>query len=136
MGELKSNLDYGIFAPIQEAASIALDHAEEITDRLREIFKERHEVISTGLVELGWEIAPSNGGMFVWAKYPSEMDDRAFAFKAIDEVGVVMVPGSVFGTEGAGFVRIALIQDAAELKLAVEKLRKINYQNENKGQPS
>src|SRR5699024_7550388 len=64
MREFKSNLDYGVFAPIQEAAIVALDHAEEITDRLREIFSERHHILAAGLQELGWEVTPSSGGMF------------------------------------------------------------------------
>ncbi len=61
--------------------------------------------------------------MFIWAKYPYEIDDKEFAFKAIEQVGVVMVPGSAFGTEGKGFVRIALVQDVEELKLALQLLK-------------
>ena len=125
ISELKSNLDYGVFAPIQEAAVTALDHAEEITDRLREIFSERHHILMKGLKELKWEATQSNGGMFIWAKYPYEIDDKEFVFKVIEQAGVVMVPGSVFGTEGKGFVRIALVQNAENLQLAIEKLKKL-----------
>lgn len=123
--ELKSNLDYGTFAPIQEAAIVALDNAEKITDQLRAEFSERHKILMEGLAELGWEATPSSGGMFVWAKYPYSMDDVTFAFKAIEQVGVVMVPGSVFGSEGAGYVRIALVQKREVLKKAVEQLKKL-----------
>lgn len=123
MREFKSNLDYGTFAPIQEAAIVALDHAEEITERLRATFSERHHVLMNGLHKLGWEAAPSSGGMFVWAKYPYEMGDKEFAFKAIEQVGVVMVPGSIFGSEGAGFMRLALVQDVKNLKLALDLLK-------------
>ncbi|MCZ2260948.1 aminotransferase class I/II-fold pyridoxal phosphate-dependent enzyme [Sporosarcina sp. G11-34] len=123
--ELKLNLDYGTFGPIQEAAATALDHAEEITDRLRKEFSQRHKVLMDGLAEIGWTATPSNGGMFVWAKYPFDMDDKEFVFKAIDECGVVMVPGSIFGSEGAGYVRLALIQDVEALQKAVEQLSKL-----------
>ncbi|WP_432360519.1 aminotransferase class I/II-fold pyridoxal phosphate-dependent enzyme [Sporosarcina sp. UB5] len=123
--ELKSNLDYGTFGPIQEAAVTALDHAEEITDRLRNVFSERHHVLMNGLAEIGWTATPSNGGMFVWAKYPFDMDDKELVFKAIDQCGVVMVPGSIFGSEGAGYVRLALIQKAEALQKAVEQLSKL-----------
>src|SRR5699024_4522048 len=58
MREFKSNLDYGIFAPIQEAAITAFNHAEEITDRLRAIFAERHHILMNGLTSLGWEVSP------------------------------------------------------------------------------
>lgn len=125
MREFKSNLDYGIFEPIQEAAVVALDHAEEITDNLRRIFSERHKILTEGLHELGWETSPSKGGMFIWAKYPYDLEDTEFVFKVIEQVGVVMVPGTVFGTEGAGYVRIALVQRKEELQTAIEQLKKL-----------
>ncbi|RUL53941.1 aminotransferase class I/II-fold pyridoxal phosphate-dependent enzyme [Lysinibacillus antri] len=121
--QLKSNLDFGIFAPIQATAALALDHAEEITASLRTTFAERHKVLMKGLIELGWEVAPSNGGMFVWAKYPSELDSVSFAYKAIEETGVVMVPGTTFGSEGEGYVRLALVQSVELLEEAVERLK-------------
>lgn len=122
MKEFKSNLDYGTFEPIQEAGATALDHAEEITERLRQIFKERHLALTKGLKAIGWSVTPSDGGMFVWAKYPYDLNDIDFAFKAIEQAGVVMVPGSVFGSEGRGYVRIALVQETAALEKAVERL--------------
>lgn len=122
MHTLKSNLDYGTFAPIQEAAIVALEHAEEITDELRAIFSERHRVLKEGLIRLGWEVTPSAGGMFVWTKYPYNLPDKDFAFEAIRQVGVVMVPGSIFGENGAGYMRLALVQDVEQLKLAIQLL--------------
>src|SRR5699024_6101438 len=103
MRDFKSNLDYGTFEPIQAAAVVALNNAEEITDKLRDIFTKRHQLLTKGLLNLGWEVAPSNGGMFIWAKYPSKLDDKEFVFKTIDETGVVMIPGSIFGSEGEGY---------------------------------
>ncbi|TSI09739.1 aminotransferase class I/II-fold pyridoxal phosphate-dependent enzyme [Lysinibacillus sp. BW-2-10] len=123
INQLKSNLDFGIFAPIQATAALALDRAEEITASLRETFAERHKVLMKGLIELGWEVAPSNGGMFVWAKYPSELDSVSFAYKAIEETGVVMVPGTTFGSDGEGYVRLALVQSVELLEEAVERLK-------------
>ena len=76
-----------------------------------------------GMEEIGWSATPSNGGMFVWAKYPFDMDDKEFVFKVIDQCGVVMVPGSIFGSEGAGFVRLALVQKVDVLQKAVDRLR-------------
>lgn len=123
MRKLKSNLDYGVFEPIQEAAIVALNYAEEITDQLRTVFKERHEMLMQGLQEIGWKAAPSHGGMFVWAQYPYQLDDKDFAFQAIERVGVVTVPGSIFGSEGQGFVRLALVKDVIEIEQALEQLK-------------
>ena len=125
--QLKSNLDYGTFAPIQEAAAVALDNAEAITERLRNEFSQRHKVLMEGLAEIGWTATPSSGGMFVWAKYPFDMDDKEFVFKCIDQCGVVMVPGSIFGTEGVGFVRLALVQKVDTLQKAINQLRNLKF---------
>lgn len=121
--ELKSNLDYGIFEPIQLAAITALDHAEMITDMLRETFKARHTLLSNGLTKLGWDVAPSSGGMFLYAKYPQQQfDDVAFTYALIEQTGVVVVPGSAFGKNGAHHVRIALVQPEDVLAEALERL--------------
>lgn len=124
--ELKSNLDYGTFAPIQEAAAVALDNGEEITDRLRAEFSQRHHALMDGLASLGWETTPSEGGMFVWAKYPYDMDDKEFVFEVIRQAGVVMVPGSIFGTAGQGHVRLALVQKVELIEQAIEQLREFS----------
>ena len=123
--QLKSNLDFGIFEPIQQVAALALDHAEEVTASLRDTFAARHKTLMNGLVSIGWEVAPSEGGMFVWAKYPHELDSVTFTYKAIEETGVIMVPGTVFGTAGEGYVRLALVQNVEKLKKAVEKLKNL-----------
>ncbi|MFC7687132.1 aminotransferase class I/II-fold pyridoxal phosphate-dependent enzyme [Ureibacillus sp. GCM10028918] len=124
--QLKSNLDFGIFDPIQKTAALALDHAEEITAPLRRTFAKRHATLMHGLQELGWEVAPSSGGMFVWAKYPYNIDSVSFAYKVIEQTGVLMVPGTAFGTEGEGFVRLALVQNAERLQEAVRRLKSLS----------
>lgn len=120
--QLKSNLDFGIFEPIQQVAALALDHAEEVTANLRKTFAARHRTLMDGLVAIGWEVAPSDGGMFVWAKYPSALNSIDFTFKLIEETGVVTVPGIAFGTAGEGYVRLALVQPVETLQKAVERL--------------
>lgn len=121
----KSNLDFGIFEPIQNAAAYALDHAEPITENLREVFSKRHHILTEGLTQLGWDVAPSQGGMFVWAKYPNDKDCTDFSFELIEKIGVVTVPGTVFGTAGAGYLRLALVQDETRLQEAVSRLATI-----------
>ncbi|MDS9471187.1 aminotransferase class I/II-fold pyridoxal phosphate-dependent enzyme [Sporosarcina pasteurii] len=130
MKEFKSNLDYGTFEPIQEAGAMALDNAEEITERLRQTFKQRHLTLTDGLKRIGWTVTPSDGGMFVWAKYPYEMNDIDFVFEVIAQAGVVMVPGSIFGSEGKGYVRIALVQEVTALEQAVERLANLKILSE------
>ncbi|ATP40244.1 LL-diaminopimelate aminotransferase [Solibacillus sp. R5-41] len=123
MKQLKSNLDFGIFEPIQQVAALALDNSEEVTANLRKTFSDRHKTLMEGLTSIGWEVAPSDGGMFVWAKYPSNLNSVDFAFKAIEKTGVIMVPGTAFGTAGEGFVRLALVQPVEQLQKAVNRLK-------------
>lgn len=125
MKQFKSNLDFGIFEPIQSTAALALDNAEKITVNLRKIFSERHRTLMKGLQEIGWEVAPSNGGMFVWTKYPYNIPCVDFVYKAIEQTGVVMVPGTAFGSDGEGYVRLALVQDTEKLLHAVNLLKTI-----------
>lgn len=120
--QLKSNLDYGTFEPIQRAAIVALDNAEEITARLRQTFAARHHVLSQGLAALGWDVVPSKGGMFVYAKYPQQtLNDIEFAYEAIAKIGVVVVPGSIFGMSGTNYVRIALVQPENVIREALRR---------------
>lgn len=128
MKQLKSNLDFGIFEPIQQVAALALDNSEIVTNELRKTFSERHKILMEGLTSIGWEVAPSDGGMFVWAKYPHDMKCVDFAFAAIEQTGVVMVPGTVFGTAGEGYVRLALVQPVEQLQKAVDRLKTIKIQ--------
>ncbi|WP_445477187.1 aminotransferase class I/II-fold pyridoxal phosphate-dependent enzyme [Lysinibacillus irui] len=129
--QLKSNLDFGIFEPIQDAAVVALDNAEEITESLRATFSERHKTLMNGLQALGWDAAPSDGGMFVWAKYPYDIDCTELAFQLIEQVGVVTVPGTVFGTAGQGYLRLALVQPKELLQEAVDRLAQVKLLAKN-----
>ncbi|GEK33576.1 aminotransferase class I/II-fold pyridoxal phosphate-dependent enzyme [Kurthia sibirica] len=123
IGELKSNLDYGTFRPIQDAAVVALDNAEEITEELRTVFSRRHKILANGLLNIGWEVVPSTGGMFVYAKYPQQQfNDIDFVYHVIEQTGVVIVPGSIFGKSGENYVRIALVQPEELIIEALERL--------------
>ncbi|MBM7649854.1 aspartate/methionine/tyrosine aminotransferase [Bacillus ectoiniformans] len=122
IGQLKSNLDYGVFQPIQAAGIVALNHAEVIGEFVRTTFEERRNVLIEELAKVGWHVDKPSGGMFVWAQIPEGWSSREFAFAAIDHAGVVMVPGPAFGANGEGYVRIALVQPAEVLKTAAKRL--------------
>ncbi|MFK2826696.1 LL-diaminopimelate aminotransferase [Bacillus sp. B190/17] len=122
---LKSNLDYGVFAPIQAAAIAAFDHAEEISRHVRSTFQKRRDALVDELHRIGWNVARPSGGMFIWAEIPSGWTSKEFSFHCIEEAGVVMVPGSAFGPSGEGYVRIALVQPEDTLIKAAQQLQSI-----------
>ncbi|MEK4029753.1 LL-diaminopimelate aminotransferase [Pseudobacillus sp. FSL P4-0506] len=123
--QLKSNLDYGIFAPIQAAAITAFDHAEKISQQVRSVFERRRNLFINELSTIGWDVDRPSGGMFIWAEIPAGWTSKEFAFYCIEKAGVVMVPGNAFGPSGEGYVRIALVQPEEQLIKAARNLQVI-----------
>ncbi|MBU9713056.1 LL-diaminopimelate aminotransferase [Evansella tamaricis] len=118
----KSNLDYGVFLPIQRAAVTALQHSSVFSEKLRGVYRKRRDILVEGLNGAGWKVDAPDASMFIWAKVPEGFNSTSFAYQLIDETGVVVTPGNAFGETGEGFVRIALVQDNEVLKKAVQKL--------------
>ncbi|SDH43400.1 hypothetical protein SAMN05192534_105146 [Alteribacillus persepolensis] len=119
--DLKTNIDYGVFLPIQKAAAYALTYERPFLDKQRAVFKKRRDVFIRSLHENGWNVRVPEGGMFVWAKVPASYSSLSFALKALEH-GVVVTPGSAFGEGGEGYVRIALVQPESSLKVAAQRL--------------
>ncbi|MFX3625377.1 MAG: LL-diaminopimelate aminotransferase [Ectobacillus sp.] len=117
--QLKSNLDYGVFLPIQKAAVAALQNGAAFCKTNRAIYQRRRDVLVDGLTSIGWAVEKPKGSMFIWAKIPSGWNSIDFTYTLIDRAHVVVTPGQAFGPTGEGYVRIALVQDEETLKQAV-----------------
>lgn len=122
--QLKSNLDYGVFLPFQQIGISSLTHAEEICSNNRAIFQKRRDLLVNGLRSIGWDVDAPQGGMFVWAKVPSQFTSASeFVYMLIEKANVVVTPGNAFGPSGEGYVRIALVQNEAILQQAIDNLQ-------------
>ena len=121
--QLKSNLDYGVFLPIQHAATLALQKGSSFTEEARSIYRKRRECLVNGLSEIGWNIETPQAGMFIWAEIPNKWTSKQFAFELTDHAGVTVTPGIAFGPSGEGFVRIALVENEDSLQQAVKNIR-------------
>ena len=120
---LKSNIDYGIFRPIQAMAVSALTGSQECLTELRSEYQARRNALISTLSEGGWDITPPQGTMFVWAKLPDRFQDSlAFTLSLLENTGVALVPGISFGSLGEGYVRIGLVRNAAEMAAAAKKV--------------
>ncbi|MDT8861232.1 LL-diaminopimelate aminotransferase [Alkalihalobacillus sp. MEB130] len=119
---LKSNLDFGVFLPIQYAAVRALTDTSLFSEELRMIYKRRRDTLVDGLHTIGWEVARPSASMFIWAKIPAPYRSTQFSYKLMDETGVVTIPGVAFGSEGEGYTRISLVQQEDVLLSAIQKL--------------
>ena len=122
---VKSNIDYGVFLPIQQAGITALRGPQDITERNAAAYKARRDILIDGLTETGWEMDKPQATMFVWAPLPKGWESsQQFAEEILRKTGVVVVPGVAFGSRGEGYVRIALVQEDALIKEAVRRISK------------
>lgn len=126
--KLKSNIDYGMFLPIQKAAIAALTQDQSIVKETREIYQRRRNRIVEGAKEAGWEIEPCKSTMFLWAKIPEGFgDSETFSLNLLKTCGILVTPGSSFGTYGEGFVRIALVQEDEVIEEALQVLKESRF---------
>lgn len=118
---LKSNMDYGMFLPIQAAAVEALTGNQAVVAETRAAYEYRRDVLCDGLIEAGWHMEKPASTMFVWAPIPdSYQDSESFVADLLDKTGVLVTPGSAFGPSGEGYVRMALVQSEDTMKKIVE----------------
>ncbi|MBW3556871.1 MAG: aminotransferase class I/II-fold pyridoxal phosphate-dependent enzyme [Actinobacteria bacterium] len=125
--KLKSYLDYGTFQPIQIAATVTMNEAQDYPKFVNEIYQSRRDVLCDGLGRIGWEIQRPLGTMFVWAEIPEpyrEMGSLEFSSFLIREARVATSPGVGFGPGGDGHVRFALIENEQRTSQAVRNLRR------------
>ena len=122
---LKSNIDYGLFLPIQRAAIAALQSPQEVIDKTREAYILRRDTLVDGLNAAGWKIDKPKATMFVWAPVPKDFGTSEEFIKIfLDKSNVLVTPGSAFGSSGEGYVRMALVQTADTMKKVAEQVKR------------
>ncbi|MBR5468422.1 MAG: aminotransferase class I/II-fold pyridoxal phosphate-dependent enzyme [Firmicutes bacterium] len=122
--KLRSQIDYGIFIPVQKAAIAALTGPQGTVERNRQEYEDRRNALCDGLESIGWKGAASEGTMFVWAPLPEGYtNSEKFVLELIEKTGVFGVPGSVFGSLGEGYIRFALVKTVEEMKEIVASIK-------------
>ena len=120
---LKSNLDYGMFLPVQEAAIAAITGDQSCVEETRKAYEKRRDILCDGLERIGWKLDKPKATMFVWADIPRGFDTAEdFVMELFKRTGVMLTPGSAFGPLGEGHVRMALVQDEPELLEAIARI--------------
>lgn len=121
---LKSNLDFGIFLPVQKAAVAAITGDQSCVEEVRQAYLRRRDYLVEELGKLGWHIEKPKGTMFVWAKLPPAWkSSEEFCIAMIERAGVSITPGSAFGALGEGYVRFALVRTEEEMRRAFDRIR-------------
>ena len=101
--KLRSQVDFGMFLPEQDAAIAALTGPRDSVERQRLLYQERRDALCDGLEAVGWERPNAHGSMFVWARIPhGRMDSQAFALELMEKAGGIVTPGASFGPSGEG----------------------------------
>ena len=123
--KLRSQIDFGMFLPIQKAALAALTGPLDSVKEQCRMYEERRDTLCQGLRDIGWELPNGKGTMFVWAKIPGgRTDSMAFCMELMEKAGVIVTPGSSFGPHGEGYVRFALVLPPEKIREAVESICK------------
>ena len=122
--KLRSQIDFGMFLPIQKAAIACLTGSLDEVESQRLKYQERRDALCDGLESIGWERPNAHGSMFVWAKLPGgRTDSMAFCEELMEKAGVVVTPGASFGPSGEGHVRMALVLPPEEIVKAVAAIK-------------
>ena len=123
---MKSYLDYGAFTPIQVAATAALNGPQDCVQEMRDLYRERRDVLVKGLHAAGWEVPSPDGSMFAWAPIPprfAHLGSLEFSKLLMARARVAVAPGIGFGEHGDGHVRIALVENTHRLRQALRNIR-------------
>ena len=125
---IKSWLDYGMFTPIQVAATVALDeHGYVPEEQIIPRYLRRRDVMLESFANAGWKMGKPNASMFIWGKIPEccqDMGSLEFSKRLLREAGVAVSPGIGFGKYGDKYVRIALIENENRIRQAARNIKK------------
>ena len=132
--KIKSWLDYGMFTPIQVAATVALNGDQKCVQDIIDKYDHRQDVLIDAFKNAGWDIKRNQASMFVWAKLPKcveHLGSLEFSKKLLVEAGVAVAPGIGFGPTGENYVRIALIENDKRIRQAAKSIKKFLKQYED-----
>lgn len=125
--KIKSWFDYGLYTPIQVAATIALDGPQECVESIKNTYEKRLEVLVDAFENAGWSLLAPRASMFVWARLPSNkahLKSLEFSKQLLQRAGVAVSPGIGFGEAGDEYVRIALIENENRIRQAARNIKK------------
>ncbi|MCK4837606.1 MAG: LL-diaminopimelate aminotransferase [Desulfobulbaceae bacterium] len=125
LGQIKSNIDSGIFEAIQIAGIEAMKDDESWLTEMRKFYEERRDVVMKGLDELGIKADSPKATFYVWAEVPAGYDSAAFVGHLLEKAGIVCTPGNGFGDPGEGYFRIALTVSKERLQEMIDRMKKI-----------
>jgi alanine-synthesizing transaminase len=125
--KIKSWFDYGMFTPIQVAATVALNGPQDCLEEIVAKYRKRRDVLIESFANARWQIDKPQASMFVWAKLPEEakhLGSMEFSKELLTKAKVAVSPGIGFGKHGDDYVRIALIENEKRTRQAARNIKK------------
>ena len=119
--KVKSNIDSGMFLPLQLGAVSALSESKEWFKSLNKEYQKRRELVWILADKLNCKFSKNTAGMFVWAKISSTNNSKKFVDKLLNEKDIFVAPGVIFGSNGEGYIRISLCNTIENIKKAIKK---------------
>jgi LL-diaminopimelate aminotransferase len=123
VGRLKSNIDSGMFRPVQYAAIEALQLPVTWIEQRNAIYRRRRDMLVAGCNAVGMRTRTPGAGLYVWAAVPTGYTSRDFANWLFDRTGVFVTPGTNFGAAGEGYVRISLTAPEERIGAALQRMK-------------
>lgn len=124
LNQLKTNLDSGIFQPVQWAGIAALDGDQACLQEAVATYQARRDLLVDGLTQAGWPVAKPSASFYIWTRTPNGESSIAFASRMLQQAHVVVTPGVGFGPAGEGYVRLSLTVPTERIQDAVTRLAK------------
>ncbi|NWF67074.1 MAG: LL-diaminopimelate aminotransferase [Campylobacterales bacterium] len=124
--KIKSWLDYGMFTPIQIAATVALNGDQQCVEDIKATYKKRRDILIDTFDKAGWKMDIPNASMFIWARIPEQfrhLGSLEFSKQLLVEAKIAVSPGIGFGSYGDEYVRIALIENEKRIKQAAKNVK-------------
>jgi LL-diaminopimelate aminotransferase len=123
----KSNMDSGMFLPLQLAAAKALELGEEWHNQLNTVYRERQQLVFELLDLLECNFSRAQAGMFVWAAIPPSYDSGyQLSDEVLQQANVFITPGGIFGTNGNSYIRVSLCSPVEKISTAINRIKQIN----------
>ncbi len=125
--KIKSWFDYGMFTPIQVAATVALDGEQACVEEIRATYQRRRDCLVGAFGDAGWAVVPPRASMFAWAQLPASkahLTSKEFAMELLRQAGVAVSPGGGFGAAGDKYVRIAFIENENRIRQAARNIKR------------
>ncbi len=123
LGQVKTNVDSGVFKAVQKAAIAAYSTTEAELQAVMSVYQKRRDIIIQGLQSLGWDIEAPKATLYVWAKVPQGYTSTDFVTLLLDKCGIIVPPGNGYGESGEGFFRIALTVPDERMHEAIKRMK-------------